>query len=213
MNEILNEIDQELRQERMRQMWRQYGVYIIAGVVAIVLFVAGRQGLVAYQESARNTAADAYHTALLDAGDEALSGLAAGDGEGYAMLARFQLAADAANSGDKAAAEAAYLALAADESLGLVYRDAALILSVMNAADGTTADELDRRLNPVASNQGGWAMMAMELQIGVALRGSPAGCNVGRGRCTVAESSPGAGSHSKSSSGAETSIDDDLAEV
>ena len=167
---ILNEIDQELRQERMRQMWRQYGVYIIAGVVAIVLFVAGRQGLVAYQESARNTAADAYHTALLDAGDEALSGLAAGDGEGYAMLARFQLAADAANSGDKAAAEAAYLALAADESLGLVYRDAALILSVMNAADGTTADELDRRLNPVASNQGGWAMMAMELQIGVALK-------------------------------------------
>ena len=170
MNEFMNEIDQELRQERMRQMWRQYGVYIIAGVVAIVLFVAGRQGLVAYQESARNTAADAYHTALLDAGDEALSGLAGEDGEGYAMLARFQLAADAANSGDKAAAEAAYLALAADVSLGMVYRDAALILSVMNAAEGTAASELDRRLDPVASNQGGWAMMAMELQIGVALK-------------------------------------------
>ena len=30
--------------------------------------------------------------------------------------------------------------------------------------------ELDRRLDPVASNQGGWAMMAMELQIGVALK-------------------------------------------
>ena len=55
--------------------------------------------------------------------------------------------------------------------------------------------------------------VGVSLQIGVALRGSPAGCNVGRGRCTVAESSPGAGSHSKSSSGAETSIDDDLAEV
>lgn len=35
--------------------------------------------------------------------------------------------------------------------------------------------------------------VGVALQIGVALRGSPAGCNVGRGRCTVAESSPGAG--------------------
>ena len=76
MNEILNEIDQELRQERMRQMWRQYGVYIIAGVVAIVLFVAGRQGLVAYQESAAMLLLMPIATALLDAGDEALSGLA-----------------------------------------------------------------------------------------------------------------------------------------
>ena len=166
----MNEIDQELRQERMRQMWRQYGVYIIAGVVAIVLFVAGRQGLVAYQESARNTAADAYHTALLDAGDERYPVLllvmakATPCWRGFSWLPMLQIAVT------RLPPRRAYLALAADESLGLVYRDAALILSVMNAADGTTADELDRRLDPVASNQGGWAMMAMELQIGVALK-------------------------------------------
>ena len=87
MDEFMNEIAQDMRQERMKQLWRQYGMYVIAAVVAIVLFVAGRQGLVAYQETARNTAADAYHTALTSAGNDALSNLAEEGGEGYAMLA------------------------------------------------------------------------------------------------------------------------------
>ena len=170
MNEILNEIDQELRQERMRQMWRQYGVYIIAGLSRLYFsLLEGRGWSLIRKVPAILLLMPIIQLCLMPVMKHCPVS-AAGDGEGYAMLARFQLAADAANSGDKAAAEAAYLALAADESLGLVYRDAALILSVMNAADGTTADELDRRLNPVASNQGGWAMMAMELQIGVALK-------------------------------------------
>ncbi|MGC6485140.1 MAG: tetratricopeptide repeat protein [Candidatus Puniceispirillales bacterium] len=169
MNDILNEIDQELRQERMKQLWRQYGTYVIAAVAAIVLLVAGRQGLVAYQESARTTAADSYHAALANAGNDALEELAADGGEGYAMLARFSLAAEAAANGDALSAEETYLAIASDTDIGSVYRDAAVILSVMNAGAGADPAALSSRLEPVAAGQGGWSLMAMELQIGLAL--------------------------------------------
>ena len=91
------------------------------------------QGLVAYQESAAILLDGIAHF-LMQVG---AIGLAGEDGERLRHAGAVS-AADAANSGDKAAAEAAYLALAADVSLGMVYRDAALILSVMNAAEGTS---------------------------------------------------------------------------
>jgi hypothetical protein len=169
MNEILNEIDQELRQERMKQLWRQYGMYIIAATVAIVLFVAGRQGLVAYQELERNNAADNYHAVLASVENDALADLASEGSEGYPLLARFRLAAKAATEGDAVAAEEIYLGIAGDDAISTVYRDAAIILSVMNAAEGGDASLLSSRLESVASGQGAWALLAMELQIGFAL--------------------------------------------
>lgn len=169
MNEILNEIDQELRQERMKQLWRQYGMYIIAAVAAIILFVAGRQGLVAWQDNARINAADSYHAAIASAGNDALAEMAGKGGEGYPLLAQFRLAAEAASTGDAITAEETYLAIAADNSIGAVYRDAAVILSVMNAAEGADAQALSTRLEPIASGQGPWSLFAMEMQVGMAL--------------------------------------------
>lgn len=169
MNDLMDEVAQDMRQERLKQIWRQYGMYIIAGVAAIILFVAGRQGLVAYQESSRNAAADAYYEALSTAGGQGLADIAADGSEGYPMLARFQNAAAAAEEGDLDTAEAIYLGLAGDEGISAVYQDAAVVLSVMNAPENRSAADLDLRLEPVASSQRGWAMMALEIQIGLAL--------------------------------------------
>ena len=169
MDEFINEINREMREDRWRQLWRRYGIYVIAAAVAVVLFVAGRQGLVAWRESSRNAAADSYLAALEDGNQSALESLALEGGEGYPMLARFQLAVRTVEAGDGAGAEQAYLALARDGSLEQSYRDAALLLSVMNADPGTPVPEREDRLIPLAEGEGPWRFLAHEVLVGLAL--------------------------------------------
>ena len=35
MSDIFREVDEELRQEKLSQLWKQYGLYIIIGAVGI----------------------------------------------------------------------------------------------------------------------------------------------------------------------------------
>jgi hypothetical protein len=51
MNDIITEINQELREERGRALWNKYGIYVIAAVIAIVIVVAGRQAYVSYEQN------------------------------------------------------------------------------------------------------------------------------------------------------------------
>ncbi len=53
MGDIFREIDEELRHDRFEKLWREYGRYVIAGAVVVVLAVAGVSGWRQYQESQR----------------------------------------------------------------------------------------------------------------------------------------------------------------
>ena len=182
MDEFINEINREMREDRWRQLWKRFGIYVIAAALAVVLFVAGRQGLVAWRESSRNAAADSYLAALGEGGQPVLESLAQEGGEGYPMLARFHLAMRTAEEGDAAGAEEAYLALARDSDLEQSYRDAALLLSVMNAAPGTPVPEREDRLAPLAEGGGPWRFLAHEVLIGLALERGDAGAARERAR-------------------------------
>ena len=176
MDEFINEIDREMREDRWRQLWRRYGAFVVAAAFAVVVLVAGRQGFVAWQESSRNSAADAYLAALGSDDPLALEALAGEGGEGYPMLARFQLAVRMLDGGDTAAAEQVYLDLAGDDSIGQYYRDAALVLSVMNAGPGVAVSERENRLAPITGGDGPWRYLAQEVMIGLALeKGDTAG--------------------------------------
>lgn len=167
MNDIITEINQELREERGRALWKKYGKYVIALALAIVIFVAGRQGLVAYQDNARTTAANSFLAAVESGNADALSAIAAEGGEGYPMLAQFTVAAQLAEAGD-AGAEAAYLAIADDTSIVPLYREAAMLFSVMNASVSST-DEKINRISSIANADGPWQKLALEVLIGLNL--------------------------------------------
>ena len=59
MSELLRDVDEMMRQERLKQIWEAYGNYIIGGVLALILAVALHQGYQSWSTSkARaNTAA------------------------------------------------------------------------------------------------------------------------------------------------------------
>lgn len=182
MGDIFREIDEELRQERFEKLWKAYGKYVIAGVVAVVLAVGGYRGWQEYRakqrenESARFAAAVALAEQSKDKEAEALFAALAKEGDAYAVLARFHQAALKARAGDAAGAAAAFEAIAADDEVSRPLRDAAVVLGVMHAMEAKDADarRLAARLEPLMADRGPWRSAASELAGLLALKAGDA---------------------------------------
>lgn len=120
---IFREVDEELRGDRMRALWKRFGPYVIGAAVAIVVLVAANEGWSWWQNSQSAAASDKFYAALdlADGGDLAAAEQAFADLEktapaGYATLARFREAGLLAKQGKTDEAVAAYDALATSES-------------------------------------------------------------------------------------------------
>ncbi|MEC7211359.1 MAG: tetratricopeptide repeat protein, partial [Pseudomonadota bacterium] len=79
MADIFDEIDEELKQDRAKQVWARYGKYVVAAAAAVVLGVGASQGYTAWQQSQAETAANIYSNAL--AADDAVNSLEADLGQ------------------------------------------------------------------------------------------------------------------------------------
>lgn len=171
MADIFDEIDEEMKRDRAQVLWAKYGKYVMSAAAAVVLVVGAAQGYNAWSKSQVETAAETYQAAL-DADDvgAALEASLSGLTDGYAMLAKFRIAAAHAANGDKLAAEQAYLALSSDSAVAPLYQQAALLLSVMNAGDGANIDDLQGRLESLTSAAGAWQALALELSAGLDLQ-------------------------------------------
>ena len=137
---IFQEVDEDLRRERVNALWRAYGKYVIALAVGIVIIVAGRQLWDGYREQVEGERSAAFEAGLRAAAEtpdaavtlwrDALPGLKGG----YATLARFQLAAAELKAGDIDAAIASYDAIAADSGAEESLRAYARLLAAMVVA-------------------------------------------------------------------------------
>lgn len=150
---IFNEVNEELRSERMRNLWRRFAPYVIGAAVAIVLLVAGNEGWTWYQKSNSARSSDQFYAAieLAEAGDvfaaqQALNGVvAAGSGQ-YPELAQFRQAALLAKDGRKTEAVAAYDALSTSLS-NQQMRDLAFLLAGYELVDDGDVSAVESRVN------------------------------------------------------------------
>ena len=171
MADIFDEVNEDLKRDQMQRLWSRFGKYVILAVLIVVLGVGGRQGYTTWQDHQAATAATAYHNAL-GASDLETALMAELDqlSLGYAMLAKFRIAAAQALAKDFATAEESYLALSNDPAVRQLYQQAALLLSVMNAPLNRSADELATRLAVLEGQAGPWQALALEQAAGLALR-------------------------------------------
>jgi hypothetical protein len=132
---LLREIDEDLRADRYQRLWKQYGGWVIAGCVALVIGVAGAEAWKRYERGVLEEAglrfAEALRLAATDrtAAEQAFGALAADGPDGYRLLAALQAGALAASAGDSDRTASAYAMVARSEDP--LYRDLAVILQVM----------------------------------------------------------------------------------
>lgn len=156
MADIFHEVDEEVRKERLQKIWQQYGHYIVAFAVLVVVGVGGWRGY-QYWENKKSAEAGAQFeraAALSDQGkhaeaETAFAAIARDAPSGYRALARLRAAA-ALSETDAKAAVAAYDAIAADNSVDRNLRDAAAVRAGMLLVDSAPFDEIRRRLDPMA---------------------------------------------------------------
>ena len=116
---LIREVDEELRRDRMRKLWRQTGPWVIFGAVAVVLGVAGYEGWTWWQKTQAAKSSDQFYAATkiadgtdLVAAKKALDEVIAQGSGGYPMLAQFREAALLSQNGKIEDAVAAYDGLA-----------------------------------------------------------------------------------------------------
>src|SRR3954463_12853583 len=112
---LIREVDEELRRDRVRKLWRQTAPFVIGGAVLIVLVVAGYEGWTWWQKSQSAKSSDQFYAAAtvadgtdLAAAKTALDAVIAQGSGGYPMLAQFREAALLSQQGKTAEAVAAY---------------------------------------------------------------------------------------------------------
>ena len=167
MADIFDEINEELKQDRMSALWARYGKYLIAVAGLVIAVVVFTQTYKQWQASQNEQAAETFYQAMM--GDNAAAAFELGRDdltEGYQMLADFKIASDKAISGDKQAAEELYLALSTNDDIAPLYRDLALLLAAMNVPDSRTADDIIAMLVPLTQGSGPFQGLALEAAAG-----------------------------------------------
>lgn len=158
---LMQEIQEELRQEQMQKLWKTYGNYILAVAVLVVAVVAGYQGWQSYERSTRQeeTARLVGAAKLAEDGDtagaiESFSQVAGEGKTGVELVARLRAAALTAESGDHAGAQTMYDAVAADGDAPQAFRDLATLLGTAQAieAGASDADTLISKLEPLRAD-------------------------------------------------------------
>ena len=177
MADIFQEVDEELRQDRANKLWKQYGAYVIALAVAIVVAIGGYRFWQDYTRKQAEERSAGYEVAIqmaaannTTAAIEALAKLAEDGGAGYGTLARLRQAAIAAEQGDAEGAVLMYDKVTGDDSAPGLYRDLARLLAVMHAMDSTDQATLVSKLEPLLVAGNAWRPLAAEVTAVLAIK-------------------------------------------
>lgn len=156
MADIFREIDEELRRDRAAKVWQRYQTPIIALAILIVIAAGAWRAYEYYRTKQAQEAGAKYEAALQlsregkGAEAEAMLGDVAKTGPaGYALLARFRVAAESA-ARDPEGAVKIYDSIAADTGADATLRELAKLRAGIVRLDKADAGEIQRRLEPLA---------------------------------------------------------------
>jgi hypothetical protein len=167
--DIFQEVDEEVRRERLEKLWKRYGNLVIAACILVVVAVGAWRGYEWWQnkKAVESGAAFEAAVALAEAGkhqdaEAAFAKLAADGSAGYRPLARLREADELAHT-DKAAAVKAYDEIAADKSAGAVIDELAALRAGFLLVDTAPYSEIRARLEPLTGADKTFRHSAREL--------------------------------------------------
>lgn len=167
---FLREVDEELRKDQALHVWQNYGLWIIAAIVALLIGFGGWLYWQSHEESQRAAEGDQFRAAFtaLEAnkGQEAeatLKELAESNTTGFSAMARFTQADLLLGKNDIKGAATIFGAIAADADLPQEFRDLALIRQTSAEYDALKPEQVIERLQGLAKKDNAWFGSAGEL--------------------------------------------------
>jgi hypothetical protein len=183
VTDIFDEVSEDLRADRARQLLQRYGYLLIVAAVLVVAAVGGWKWWQAKQRSEQEAIGSAYLNASreastpLDAASparadalDAFSRMAANGPEGYRTLARLRAAALKISAGDLPGALALWDQISADTAADPQLRDLANLLWVQHQVDAGDPAAVQGRLAPLVAPGNPWRPLALECQAWLLLR-------------------------------------------
>jgi hypothetical protein len=172
--DIFDEVDEELREERMQAFLKKNGGLLFAAALLVIGAVAGWKAWGWYQERQDMAAATSYLAAASktqaagvagpnhQAAAAAFASVGAQSQEGYRVLALLREAASRAEAGDLDGASAIWDQITADGGADPLLRDLANLTWCLYHADNGDPALLESRLKPLAAPGNAWRSLASE---------------------------------------------------
>jgi hypothetical protein len=169
VSDIFQEVDEEVRREKLKQLWERHSNLIVSFALLVVLAVGGWRGYEWWEmkKAAESGAQFEAAIVLAEAGKQAeaqaaFAKVAQEGSSGYRILARFREAAELAKT-DAVGAARLYASLAADSSLDRALRDLAGVREGMILVDTAPLAEVAAKLEPLTTADRPFRHTAREL--------------------------------------------------
>ena len=161
MSDLLQDIDNAIKQEKAEKFWRENGPYMVGGAIALVLLTAAFTAWNSWQLKINTRQTNLLVSAMETPYPETALAAAAQALEGkHKAMAQLQAAGHQAKGGDAEAALGLYRAVIADGSAPEIWRDLATLMAVRlewNASlDQAKAQALYNDLKPLLSKNNPW---------------------------------------------------------
>lgn len=179
MVDIIDEIKEDIKEERVANLWKNYGHYIIICAIAIVIGTAGKVWWNHRTVTEQQRLGKEYYAALkqMEAGDfdkamPALEKLSHGGTKGYSAVSYLMLAGNLAESGNIEGAEKQYKACIADEKGDTALRELCRVFLVSQSLEQGPGDEKEfiGHLNKLNEASNPWYYTGRELKAAYALK-------------------------------------------
>lgn len=168
MADIFQEVDEELRREKMEAFWKENGNFIITLIVLVILSTAATAAWRSWSSDrkADKTAIlmEAVYTQDADTKARMLKDFIADNDGFHGALARLSAADMHLKDGDSDKAVALYAEVAADGDVDQLYRDLARLLSISAKLDTADAGALTQDINVLDRPGNAWQLEAQEMR-------------------------------------------------
>ena len=171
MSDIFQEIDEDLRQDKVARLWKAYGKYLVSLAIFIILAIAGYRFIEHINEENREQASELYELAS-EAGrtgdkkaaielfsDERFNGTM-----GYAIISKLKKATLAKSNNDPEGMAIVLKEIVTNEEIPSYLRNLARLKLIASDSDNYIS-----QLDALIEGDGPWKFLALELKGGMEL--------------------------------------------
>ncbi len=174
---LFQEINEELKQEKLRSFWKKYGIFVIIAVIAILTFAVSFESIKLWQTKKAQTWSDAYAYAYnlqmqgkYDESIDIFKKIENQNGGMYKDLAQMQIANILLEQEKYDEAFTVLNTLIEDSNTNNSLRNIAIFKLASYKLDNAPKEEVEFLLNKLIDGDNSWKNIAKEMKAMLAIR-------------------------------------------